>query len=175
MKIFINNMLDRLFGHRLYKVDESEYTYRDDLYERVPRELPGKKLDIGSAYGSWAKSNYKDVTTFDQQGDADVRGDVTAMPFKENEFDVIFCFEVLEHVRNPVKAVMEIRRTLKPGGQAFVSTPFFAELHGEEYGDFWRFTRQGLRHVFRDFSKIEVISFGRNELKPHHYLVKAIK
>ncbi|HEU5115000.1 MAG TPA: class I SAM-dependent methyltransferase [Candidatus Paceibacterota bacterium] len=180
MKLFLNNLLFKLTGYRFYKVDMSEYAYgkdggRSELYAHIPKELPGKKLDIGSAFGSWAKENFTDVTTLDVAGSADVRGDVTALPFKDEEFDVVFCFEVLEHVANPVKAVLEIHRVLKPGGKAFASTPFIYELHGEEYGDYWRFTRQGLKHIFRHFSSAEITHFGRNELKPHHYLVKAVK
>ena len=180
MKLFINNLLWKLTGYRFYKVDMSEYSYgkggdRPELYSHIPKNLSGKKLDIGSAYGSWAKKNLTNVTTIDQQGDADVRGDICQMPFKDGEFDAIFCFEVLEHVKDPIKAISEMKRVLKPGGRLFASTPFIAEIHGEEYGDYWRFTRQGLKQIFEKFSSTEVVHFGRNELKPHHYLVKAIK
>ncbi|HVT75252.1 MAG TPA: class I SAM-dependent methyltransferase [Candidatus Paceibacterota bacterium] len=180
MKLFINNIIFKLTGHRLYKVDMTEYTYgkngdRPELYAHIPKDLSGKILDIGSAYGSWAKDNFRDVTTMDQMGKADVRGDILATPFKDGEFDAIFCFEVLEHVKDPFRAAAEIHRVLAPEGRAFISTPFSAELHGEEYGDYWRFTRQGLGELFKGFSSAEIIHFGRNELKPHHYLVKAVK
>ena len=179
-KLYINNLLFKLTGYRFYRVDMTEYDYgkngdRPELYSHMPKELSGKILDIGSAYGSWAKENFKDVTTIDQSGAADIRGDILAMPFKNEEFDTIFCFEVLEHVKNPFKAISEISRVIKKGGHAFISTPFSAELHGEQYGDYWRFTRQGLAELCKDFSHIEVIHFGKNELKPHHYLVKVVK
>lgn len=173
MKIYINNLIFKLTGYRIYKVDMSEYSYRQNLYSEI-KEVNGKKLDIGSAFGSWSKNNFDNVTTFDKQGNADVVGDAHNMPFKNSEFDTVFCFEVLEHTKNPKLVVSEIKRILNDGGIAYISTPFIYELHGEEYGDFWRFTRQGLIELFKDFH-IEIKHFGKNELKPHHYLVKARK
>ncbi len=114
------------------------------------------------------------MTTFDKSGDVDVTGDILALPFKDAEFDCVFCFETLEHVSNPPKALSEIRRVLKPGSILIASTPFIHELHGEDYGDYWRFTRQGWKHMIRDFKDVEVIHFGK-ELRPHHYLAKGIK
>lgn len=161
-------------------VDPSEYLYgkngdRPELYGIIPESIPGKKLDIGSAYGSWVKKNYPNTITIDQRGGADVIGDIHSMPFRDMEFSAVFCFEVLEHTKNPKKAVSEIKRILTREGVAYVSTPFFYEIHGEEYGDYWRFTKQGLQELFKNFSKTEIIPFGKNRLKPHHYLVKAKK
>ena len=38
-------------------------------------------------------------------------------------FDLVICCEVLEHLNNPIKAVKEINRVLKPGARAVVSVP----------------------------------------------------
>lgn len=42
-----------------------------------------------------------------------VNGDVTAMPFKDNEFDTVIDTFGLEYVINPHKALEEIRRYAK--------------------------------------------------------------
>ena len=34
----------------------------------------------------------------------------------DEEIDIVFCLEVLEHVQNPFKAISEVYRILKPGG-----------------------------------------------------------
>jgi SAM-dependent methyltransferase len=51
-----------------------------------------------------------------------VRGSALALPFGQGAFDVVTCFDVLQHL--PVcgdrRAVEEIRRVLKPGGVAIV-------------------------------------------------------
>jgi 2-polyprenyl-6-hydroxyphenyl methylase / 3-demethylubiquinone-9 3-methyltransferase len=39
-----------------------------------------------------------------------------ALPYTNGEFDVVFCCDVLEHVRDLPKVIAEIARVLKPGG-----------------------------------------------------------
>ena len=54
---------------------------------------------------------------------ADVKADICDLPFKENEFDVVFCNHVLEHVSNDTKAMQELYRVLKPGGFGIFQIP----------------------------------------------------
>ncbi|MDO8470499.1 MAG: class I SAM-dependent methyltransferase [bacterium] len=39
------------------------------------------------------------------------------------QFDIITCFEVIEHVDNPLRLLAYIRKTLQPHGRVFLSTP----------------------------------------------------
>lgn len=39
-----------------------------------------------------------------------------ALNFQDNTFDIVFCCDVLEHVRDLPKVIFEISRVLKPGG-----------------------------------------------------------
>jgi len=43
-------------------------------------------------------------------------GDVYALDFPDASFDIVHAHQVLQHVANPVAAMREIRRVLKPGG-----------------------------------------------------------
>ncbi len=43
--------------------------------------------------------------------------------FKENFFDFIICTDVIEHVLEPFRLLKEIKRVMKPGGYAVISTP----------------------------------------------------
>ncbi|MFH1676320.1 MAG: class I SAM-dependent methyltransferase [bacterium] len=52
-----------------------------------------------------------------------VVGDAGKLPFEDAEFDAIVCFEVFEHVENPVELLKESRRLLKPKGKLLLSTP----------------------------------------------------
>ena len=90
----------------------------------------------------------------------DVVGDIHEMPFPDNSLEAILCIAVLEHVYNPLRAVEEMYRTLKPGGKVFVYMPFLYGYHAQPgyYGDYWRITEDGARHTFRIFSKLEVRS-----------------
>ena len=87
----------------------------------------------------------------------DVLGDICALPFPDADFDFVLCTEVLEHIADPWLAVREIRRVLKPGGAALMTSPFMWPWHGStRYADFWRFTADGWRQLCRDFAAVRV-------------------
>lgn len=48
------------------------------------------------------------------------QGDATALDFPDGAFDVAYAFGVLHHIPDAEKAVAEIRRVLKPGGELLV-------------------------------------------------------
>lgn len=54
---------------------------------------------------------------------ADVKADICNLPFKNNEFDVVFCNHVLEHITDDTKAMQELYRVLKPGGFGIFQIP----------------------------------------------------
>ena len=87
-----------------------------------------------------------------------------------NLFDVVVCTEVLEHTVQPFDAVNEIKRILKPGGVAIVSTPYNFRIHGP-LPDCWRFTEHGLRVLFKDFDilKLDALEEKDRFLMPIHY------
>ena len=49
--------------------------------------------------------------------------DITNLPFGDNSFDIIICSEVMEHIDEDKKALEELKRTLKPGGQLVLTVP----------------------------------------------------
>ncbi len=51
------------------------------------------------------------------------------LPFAENQFDLVSCWETMEHFNfNPVGFVRDLHRVLKPGGEAYVTVPNIARL-----------------------------------------------
>lgn len=66
---------------------------------------------------------------------AKVKMDIHEIPFEADEFDIIFCNHVLEHVDDDMKALSEMRRVLKPGGWAILQVPFFHPLPKTTYED----------------------------------------
>ncbi|MGI8557938.1 MAG: methyltransferase domain-containing protein [Solirubrobacteraceae bacterium] len=50
-------------------------------------------------------------------------GDVTSLSFGDATFDVIVCFEVIEHVDDPNAALDELARVLRPDGLLLISSP----------------------------------------------------
>lgn len=49
--------------------------------------------------------------------------DLYHLPFANGEFDLVVCFEAIEHVDDPGAALDELRRMLGPDGLLIVSTP----------------------------------------------------
>ena len=66
---------------------------------------------------------------------AKVKMDIHEMPFGENQFDVVLCNHVLEHVSDDIKALTEIKRVLKPGGWAILLVPFFNPVPDATFED----------------------------------------
>lgn len=54
---------------------------------------------------------------------ADVKADITNLPFADESFDVIFCNHVLEHIPNDQKAMSELYRVMKKGGWGIFQIP----------------------------------------------------
>lgn len=113
--------------------------------------LPGQRLiDIGCGAGRHAFEAYRrgaDVVALDQDTDglADVetmfaamaetetlaeggqattvRGDALGLPYPDGHFDRVIASEILEHIPEDEKAIMELARVLKPGGLAAITVP----------------------------------------------------
>ena len=54
---------------------------------------------------------------------ADVKADICNLPFDDNQYDVILCNHVLEHIPDDTKAMQELYRVLKLGGMAILQIP----------------------------------------------------
>jgi SAM-dependent methyltransferase len=52
-----------------------------------------------------------------------VTGDVTDLPFTDNSFDVVTCFETIEHVAAQERVIAELARVLRPDGALLISSP----------------------------------------------------
>ena len=59
-----------------------------------------------------------------------VEGSVTALPFPDGSFDRALCLDVLEHLtyEDQPRALAELHRVIRPGGELFVSVPNLAHL-----------------------------------------------
>jgi len=62
-----------------------------------------------------------------------IEGDIISIPEPDASFDVIMCNEVLEHLPDPVKAIHEFSRLLKPGGRIILTAPFCSLTHFAPY------------------------------------------
>lgn len=69
--------------------------------------------------------------------------DIIDMPLKDKSVDVILCTEVFEHLKNPVLALKEFSRIIKPKGELLLTAPFCSLSHMVPYyfsngfSEFW--------------------------------------
>ena len=88
-----------------------------------------------------------------------VRGSILALPFEDNQFDLVVAFDVIEHVDNDILAVQEMNRVAKSDGFMFVTVPAYLFLwsqHDEVNHHFRRYTQKTLRKAFIE-SDLELI------------------
>jgi SAM-dependent methyltransferase len=77
-----------------------------------------------SFYKRFKKQKNLDYITADLNSPlADIKADITDLPFEEATFDVAFCNHVLEHVEDDQKAMQELYRVLKIGGWGIFQVP----------------------------------------------------
>jgi 2-polyprenyl-3-methyl-5-hydroxy-6-metoxy-1,4-benzoquinol methylase len=106
--------------------------------EMLPARLDGKELlDAGCGTGWFsqkASERGASVTSMDVgenllkqvAGKCDSRrvvGDVLSLPFDPASFDIVVCTEVIEHTVEPSRAVRELSRVLRPGGELVLTVP----------------------------------------------------
>lgn len=112
-----------------------------------------------------SKTNYISMdypsTSGAYSGRPDVYGTALNIPVKDNSLDCVLLLDVAEHLLDADKAIDEIRRILKPGGECFVHIPFLYPLH-DEPNDYTRWTKHGIAQMaFRNNMRlIEIRSLG---------------
>ena len=74
-------------------------------------------------------------------------GDILDAPFPRESFDVITCFDVLEHLYEPRRVMARVSEWLKPGGIFYILVPNIDAAEARVFGSYWH----GLelpRHLF---------------------------
>lgn len=131
----------------------------NDLIELLERYigLENKKiLDVGSGWGEFVASvNLHGAKAFGIEPDEEeiklskmrlmikkldntvFMGVGENLPFKDNIFDIVCCYSVLEHVQNRTKVIDEMVRVLKKGGFCHITAPNYLFPREAHYKIFW--------------------------------------
>jgi len=121
----------------------------------------GTLLDVGCSSGAFLESiRGSDWKTYgiemspetanmaeEKSGATVFAGSIVDAPFPPESFDVITCFDVLEHLYDPRQVLTRISEWLKPGGIFYVLVPNVDSAEGRIFGSYWH----GLelpRHLF---------------------------
>jgi SAM-dependent methyltransferase len=134
-----------------------------------------KLLDIGCG-SAWLAEHFDDYTGVDASPEAAERAAAKGrhviavdanepLPFDDATFDAVILKDLLEHLLDPVAAVREARRVLKPGGRAFASSPDAQRWVWDDYTHVRPFSRKSFRLLFRD-QGFEVETVGYESVMP---------
>jgi SAM-dependent methyltransferase len=75
-------------------------------------------------YKKFKKFRHWDYTTTDLHSPlADILADICNLPFQDDQYDLILCNHVLEHIPADLKAMSELYRVLKKGGTLIAQVP----------------------------------------------------
>ncbi len=76
----------------------------------------------------------------------DVFADAADIPVRDESVDLVLLLSVLEHLVDPERVLVQIRRSLRPNGRFVMQVPFLYPLH-DEPRDFARWTRHGIEKL----------------------------
>ena len=85
--------------------------------------------------------------------------DVHQLSFAADTIGTVLMLETLEHVKNPVQAVAEVFRVVRPDGLVLISSAMDFPVH-EFPADYWRFAPQGFDLLLERFSPRRVYLQG---------------
>jgi SAM-dependent methyltransferase len=145
---------------RILSADQGQYVVgtknaatRDAWVAKALASLPSgaRLLDAGAGECQYKKHcghlKYvaQDVAVYDGKGDTglqtgswdfseiDIVSDILNIPEPNASFDAVLCTEVLEHLPDPVRALDEMARLLRPGGMFIITAPFWSLTHFAPY------------------------------------------
>lgn len=144
----------------------------------------GKVLDIGCSYGFFleeAKAKGWDTYGIEiasvtakeskKRGLNILNCNLKKAKFQKNFFDLITLWDVLEHLKNPLKVLRECKRILKKDGVLFIQSPnmnSFMSKFQREYWEWlmpnehlWHFSPKTLRKILKEagFKDIKILTW----------------
>jgi SAM-dependent methyltransferase len=131
-----------LFVGLVYADHNRSPVVRRVLAEQLNQLSPsGFGLNVGAG-GTRLDPRVRNLDIVDGPG-IDYVGRAESIQLEDDTVDLVISQETLEHVADPVAAMAEITRVLKPGGTLYLQVPFTIGYHPGPT-DFWRFTKEGI-------------------------------
>jgi SAM-dependent methyltransferase len=141
--------------------ENSPNRWQDRREALAPHRQSGALLDLGCSSGAFLESlkgeswrlygiemSPQNARTAEARSEAQIYvGDILNATFPHESFDVITCFDVLEHLYEPRRVMARVGEWLKPGGMFYVLVPNVDSAEARVFGSYWH----GLelpRHLF---------------------------
>lgn len=145
------------------------------VLEAAGERIQGRVLDNGCGVGMYVEHltpyggqvigmeyDFERIRTVNNKFANFLCGAGENLPFPPETFDIALSHEVLEHVQDDRAAVIEMVRTLKPGGRALIFVPNRGYPF-ETHGIYWRG-----QYRFGNIPFVNYLPRGvRNKLAPH--------
>lgn len=146
--------INKLLKYVRPSVGKSNESTRERWLEETLKSIPenSRILDAGAGTQQYRKFckhlDYvsQDFGEYDGKGDSaglqmgefdygklDIVSDITSIPEPDSSFDAIMCIEVLEHLPDPLQAIKEFSRLIKPKGHLILTAPFCSLTHFSPY------------------------------------------
>jgi len=155
-----------------YKINNIKYLYYKKITPITNKKLKkqSKVLDVGCAFGNLLelldKENFKtfgiDISEYavdkaKKNTKANILiGDINkGLSYKDDFFDAVFAFDIIEHLISPFLFLQEINRILKKGGLLFLYTPNIDSIFEKILKKKW----------FGYIDKSHLLLFNRKSLK----------
>lgn len=141
---------------------ENKKDFRDQILRNISPD--DNVLDLGKAMrDQFEKIKCKTLETLDINDYGtypdivcDICSDIDGL---EGKYDKIICIAILEHVYDPFKAIKNLHSMLKKNGIIFGMVPYLYHYHAPKdlkFQDYFRFSKDALAYLFKDFSEIEL-------------------
>jgi len=140
-------------GHRIIDAGAGELQYKRfcthlDYVSQDFGQYDGEGNTVGLQMDHWDNSRL------------DIVSDICSIPVADNSFDAVMCIEVLEHVPDPVAAIRELDRILRPGGTLVVTAPFCSLTHFAPYHFSTGFSRYFYETHLSDYEILDLAANG---------------
>lgn len=84
--------------------------------------------------------------------------------FKKKQFDLVLCFDMLEHDDKFWLTVENMKKVLAPGGYLLIGVPARNCPQHDHPSDYWRFMGAGVATFFEGFDDMQIFPEGDDEI-----------
>ena len=135
----------------------------------VSEKMKGDVLDIGCGkkpyedliMGIDAVKSYTGVDIegeYSKKGKPDILWDGNILPIESKQYDIVVCFEVIEHVMDISNILKESHRVLRNNGTIIITSPFVWPLH-DEPNDYFRYTPFSIEEIMIEWNFTNILTY----------------